>query len=224
MHFSLRDDKLVLQVQSDQTNAALVLIPSEILQGDLPPVLVDGHVHWLNLFAKFIEIRPLKQLWEESSEHWRIDCASGQYRMYRGHETLVEIRSPTWAIASKYFQHLNSTPQHSDELRHPIITTSPVNFALVQLSVTLPCLGLSFFINEREELESHDFKHMVYDKNQYVGALFGLQNLLVLRPRTHIMGTLISEALIPRCVLILNGLLNCERKANLDQVCISRNA
>ena len=217
----------MLQVQSDQTNATLVSIPSEILQEDLPPVLVDGHIHLLNLSAKLIEIRPLKQLWKESSEHWRINCASGQYRMYRGHETLVEIRSPTWAIVSKYFQRLNKIVilrLESDHLNwnYPIITTSPVNSAsMLRLSVTLPHFGLSFFVNEREELESRDFKYMVYDENQCVGALFGLQNLLVLRPRTHISGTLIPEALIPRRVLVLNGTLHCERKASLDQVRIA---
>jgi len=31
-----------------------------------------------------------------------------------------------------------------------------------------------FFVNEREALESRDFKDMVYDENQCIGTLFGL--------------------------------------------------
>jgi hypothetical protein len=74
-----------------------------------------------------------------------------------------------------------------------------------RLSVTLPRYGLSFFVNEKEELESRDFKDMVYDEDQSVGALFGLENLLVLRPKTQIAGALVPDALIPRRVLIPNG-------------------
>jgi hypothetical protein len=221
MYFSLRDDEFVVQAQCNQTNDILALIPSSKLWGDLPPALVDGHVHWLNLTTKIIEIRPLKQLWEQSSEHWRIDCASGQYRVYRGCETLVDIRSPTWAMASKCFECLNNVDESflswrsaddkddKDSQNQPsnlLITTFPIDSAYGRrLSVTLPRYSLSFFVNEREELESRDFKGMVYDENQCVGALFGLENLLVLRPITHTAGALIPEALIPRRVLIPNG-------------------
>jgi hypothetical protein len=220
VYFSLRDDELVVRAQCNQTNDILALIPSRKLRGDLPPVLVDGHVHWLNLSTKIIEIRPLERLWEQSSENWRIDCGSGQYRTYRGSETLVDIRSPTWAMVSKCFQCLNdiddsSWDRNSDEedsqsqSRNLLITTSLINSvqstSIQRLSVTLPRYGLSFFVNEREELESRDFKDMVYDEDQCVGALFGLENLLVLRQKIYIAGTLIPKALIPRRVLVPNG-------------------
>jgi hypothetical protein len=204
----------VVRALGNQRNETLELIPSSKLRGDLPPALVDGHVHWLNLSAKIIEIRPLERLWEQSSEHWRIDCASGQYRMYKGRETLVDIRSATWAMASKCFECLNNVflPEQSRsqiESKNLLVTTSPVNpvpsTSVPRLSVALPHYGLSFFVNETEDLESHDFKDMVYDENQCVGALFGLKNLLVLRQRTHIAGIPIPEALIPRRVLIPNG-------------------
>ncbi|KAF8547143.1 hypothetical protein OG21DRAFT_1573385 [Imleria badia] len=68
-----------------------------------------------------------------------------------------------------------------------------------QLSITLPYYSLSFFVNERKELESCDFKHMVYNEDQTIGALFGLENLLVLRPKSYIAGTLVPEAFIPSC-------------------------
>ena len=212
MHFSLRDDNLVVRTQGCQGNETLELIPSSKLRGDLPPALIDDHVHWLNLATKIIEIRPLEQLWDESSELWRIDCASGQYRVYKGLETLVDIRSATWAMVSKCFECLNNAfedPGCQIESRNLLITTSPIDSvqsaSMPRLSVALPLYGLSFFVNETEDLESRDFKDMVYDENQCVGALFGLENLLVLRARTHLSGAVIPEALIPRLVLIPNG-------------------
>ena len=218
VYFSLRDDDFVVRAQCNQTNDILALIPASELRGDLPPALVDGHVHWLNLSTKIIEIRPLEQLWGESSEHWRIDCASGQYRAYKGRETLVDIRSATWAMLYKCFKCLNNVERGrlsrrylddedlQSEPRNLLITTSPTNSTYEpRLSVTLPRYSLSFFVNESGELESRDFKDMVYDEDQCVGALFGLENLLVLRPKTHIAGAVVPDALIPRRILIPNG-------------------
>ena len=210
-------------MQGDQKNEMLQLIPLKKLWDDLPRMLVDRHVHWLNLSTKVIEIRPLERLWEESSENWRIDCASGQYRMYRGNETLLDINSPICAMVSKCFDRLINFHMPSRitsreriyrrafQLRNILITTSSVGSQAVQsssvprLSVTLPGYGLSFFVNDREELESLNFKGMVYDEDQSVGAFFGLENLLVLRPRTYTAETLIPKTLIPRCVIIPNG-------------------
>ena len=221
MHFSLRGDNLVVRAQGNQRNEILELVPSSKLRGDLPTALVHGHVHWLNLSTKTIEIRPLKQLWEQSSEHWRIECASGLYQMCKGREVLVDIRSPTWEMVSRCFECFitvdeglpDRTSWDDEYLQRQsgtlLITTSLIDSAqsllMQRLSVTLPRYGLSFVVNEREELESHDFKDMVYDEDQCVRALFGLENVLVLRPKTHIAGTLVPEALIPRRVLIPNG-------------------
>ena len=198
----------MIRAQCNQTGDILELIPSRILQEDLPPALVNDHVHWLNLSTKIIEIRPLPQLWEESSENWRIDCASGQYRMYKGREALVDIRSPTWEMVSKCFQCLNGAvdnldmenTQHNDLLITMSSINSPRSAQVPRLSVTLPRYSLSFYVNEWGELESRDFKDMVYDENQCIGALFGSENLLVLRQRTHLV-----QELMPRRVLTPNG-------------------
>ncbi|KAF8546631.1 hypothetical protein OG21DRAFT_1501910 [Imleria badia] len=227
VHFSQRDNNLVLRAHGKQTNEVLELIPSIKFKGDLPPALVDGYVHWLNLTTKTIEIRPLQQLWGTSPKHWRTDCASGQYRIHKGHETLVDIRSPTWAMFSKCFECLNTVDdeylistlgalfdkdfQPKSWSRNLLIYTSPIgsdqSMSAPRLSVALPRYDLSFFVNEREELESRDFKDMVYDENQCIGALFGLENLLVLRQKTHLAGVLIPETVIQRRVLIPNGCL-----------------
>ena len=199
----------MIRAQCNQSGDILELIPSRILQEDLPPALVDDHVHWLSLSTKIIEIRPLALLWEELEENWRIDCTPGQYRMYKGRETLVDIRSPTWEMISKCFECLNGAvgkfgiqnTEHNDLL----ITMSPINSPrsaqVSRLSITLPRYSLSFYVNEWGELESRDFKDMVYDENQSIGALLGSESLLVLRQRTHLV-----QELIPRRVLTPNGL------------------
>jgi hypothetical protein len=210
----------VVRAQGNQTNEILELIPSRKLRGDLPPALVNSHVHWLNSSTKIIEICPRERLWEQSSEHWKIDCASGQYHMYQDYETLVDIRSPTWAMVSACFNCLNDVnggrwirrypdEEYMSQSRNLLVTTSPIDSvrsaSMQRLTVTLPRYGLSFFVNEMEELESRDFKDMVYDEDQCVGALFGLENLLVLRPKTKIAAGFVPESLIHRCVLIPNG-------------------
>ena len=223
MHFSLRDDNLVVRAQCNQTSDILALIPSSKLRGDLPPALVDGHVHWLNLTTRIIEIRPVEQLWEHSSDNWMIHCASGQYRMYRGCETLVDIRSPTWAMVFECFKCLCNVDRTrwiraafndgyeylQSQSRNILITAfriqSSQSASMQRLSVTLPHYSLSFNVNERQELESRDFKDMVYDENQCLGTLIGLENLLVLRPKTRAMGTPVPDALIPRCFIVPNG-------------------
>ena len=225
VHVSFQnDDDFILRVQCHETNEILELIPPTTLLGDLPPTLIDGHVHWLNLATKIIEIRRVSQFWEHSSEHWRIDCSPGQYHLYKGHEILLDIRSPTWTMVSKCFQRVNDVnytqwswssqdkPDHQSQSMNLLITTSPVDSASVlKLSVTLPRYGLSFFVNENGELESNDFKGMVYDENQTVGALFGLESMLVLRPKTHIAQVLVPESLIHRRLIIPNGRLRrCE--------------
>jgi len=210
VHFSLQNDNLVVRAQCRQMNDILQLIPPSKLRGDLPSSLVNDHVHWLNLSTSTIEIRPLKKLWEESSENWKIDCTPGRYRMYKGHETLVDIRSPTWAVVSKYlanFCKCLDSPLPIDEQRgfcDILITTSTID-SVPQLSVAFPRYDLSFFVNARDELESRDFKDMVYDEDQSIGTLFSIENLLVLRPKSHLVGCLLPEALIPRRVLIPNG-------------------
>ena len=213
----LRDDDPVFQTQGNQKNEILELIPSDILKKDLPPALVCGHFHWLNLSTSTIEIRPFEQLWEESSEYWRIDCSTlGQYRVYKGCETLVDVRSPTREMLSACFEGFNVKPYstRANVARGDrdlstdsdlLISTYPIDsLQPLRLSVALSHYGLSFFVNGQGELESCDFKDMVYDEDQCIETLFGSKDFLVLRPKTHLAGSSIPKALIPRRILVRN--------------------
>ena len=203
VHFALQGGNLVIRAQHRDTADILEVIPQEKLQGDLPAAFVHGHVHWFNLSTLIVEIRPLEKIWEHSLDNWRIECATEQYRMYKGHECLVDVHSPTWKMVSHRLKCL-------DVPENLIITTLPIDTHLSspvrRVSVVLPRYSLSFFVNEDGDLESRDFKGMVYDENQCIGTLFGLKNRLVLRPNIQV-----EEELVHRCVIIPDGLSSRER-------------
>ena len=192
VHFSLRGwNDLVVQARHKDTNDVLQLVPPGKLEGDLPSSFIEGHVHWLNLSTSVIEIRPLQNCWKQSDEHWRIGSERGQYHVYKDRQFLVDIRSRTWDMVSSLLKGLC----YRKDL---VVTTSPVDFSSTprRLYVTIPHHSLSFFVNSNGDLESDDFKEMVYDKNQDIGTLFGLDKL-VLRAKAEI-----EEGLVPRYALI----------------------
>lgn len=222
IHFAVRNDDLesesqrrktvVIRAQSIDTDEIFQLVPRENIQGDLPRSLVEGHVHWLSLSASAIETRPIEEAWEQSSDNWTIHFQLGQSRVTRGGEFLVDNQSPTWEMIAGRFRCL-------DDPENLIVTAavSPVDTAQspssLQLSVTLPRYGLSFFVNADGNLESCDFRNMVYDEDQSVGTLLSLVNQLVLRSKTQL-----EVDLIPKCILIPRSdhLYLHERKVHID--------
>lgn len=201
MHFSLRNDDLVIRVKQDATSdpAIFQLVPPEKLAGDLPAVLIDGHVHWLNVSTSVLEVRPQEKLWETSPENWTIDCALGRYRMRKGCEFLIDLRSKSWAMVSGLLKPLDS-PENL------LVTCSPTDSELSssspQLSVSLLRYGLSFYVDKDGDLQSHNIRNMVYDEDQSIGTMFGLVNRLVLRPKSTSVN---AHDLVSRCVLIPEG-------------------
>ncbi|KAF8557183.1 hypothetical protein OG21DRAFT_1601805 [Imleria badia] len=208
VHFALQGGDLQIRAQHRDMADILEVIPHEKLRGDLPTAFVHGHIHWLNLSTHTIELRPLKEIWENSSDNWRIDCATGQYRMFKGHECLVDMHSPTWEMVSGRLECL-------DVAENLTITTFPIDTSTSQfspvrrLSVVLRRYGLSFFVNEDGDLESRDFNDMVYDENQCIGTLLGFENRLVLRPNVQI-----EEKLVHRCIVVPDGPFPGERNSH----------
>ena len=218
MYFSVRNDsELVIKAKRKQAARddweIIVFIPHKILEGDLPAPLIEGHVHWLSLSTSVLEICPLDSIWETSPKNWRIDCIPGQYRMHRGHELLVDIRSPSWAMVSKLLKPLDTPP-------NLLISASPIDSGRPssswQVSVVLPRYGLSFYADEDGDLQSRDIRGMVYDENQYIGTLFGLVNRLVLRPKVRDVAVV---CVIPRSVLIPEGEISFQKLGH--HVCVN---
>ncbi|KAF8123615.1 hypothetical protein EV363DRAFT_1547333, partial [Boletus edulis] len=192
----LRMSRTVIRAQRRDTGDIFEYIPRRVLEEDLPTSVVADHVSWFNLSTSIIEIRPIRKPWEQSSDNWTIRLRSRQLCATKGGETLVGKHNATWAMVSSRLQCL-------DDPENLIVTVSPVDTAQpssLRLSITLPRYGLSFFVNEVNDLESRDFKDMVYDEDQCIETLFGLANRLVLRRKT-----LIEADLIPKLILIPHG-------------------
>ena len=177
-------------------------------------MLIEGHAHWLSLSTSVMEICPLDSLWETSSKNWKISCTPGQYRMHRGHEFLIDIRSPSWAMVSDLLKPLDTPPNLLVSV-FPIASDSDRHSQSLQLSVVLPRYGLSFYIDEDWELQSRNIRGMVYDDNQCIGTMFGLIHRLVLRPKVR--GVNVVE-LNPRCVIVPDGDVSFRKFNNHVQV------
>jgi hypothetical protein len=155
----------------------LELIPHPTLLGDLPKLLVENFTHWLDISNHEIELRPLKNCWESSNEHWQIKRANdGFWTMCRESLSLVDIRSPTFQMVSTRLKAL----EYEEYLT---VTYLPDDRSL---SVDLPRFRLSFHMNDvrhGKHLESQNLPGMEIDPDQSTGTMFGLESQLVLRAK-----------------------------------------
>ena len=224
MYFTLQNETdLVIKAKrkraAQDSSEIIVLVPRRILGEDLPASLIEGHALWLNLSTSVLEICPFNSIWETSSENWKLDCIpqAGKYRMHKGHELLVDSRSPSWVMVSDLLKPLEAS-------QNLLVTVASIDsggdsMPSFQLSVVLPRYGLSFYVDEDGDFRSRNFRDMVYDRNQCIGTLFGLVNQLVLRPK--ITGVLDVVELIPRCVVIPEGEVSFQKLD--DHVCVKVN-
>ncbi|KAH7922509.1 hypothetical protein BV22DRAFT_1131369 [Leucogyrophana mollusca] len=198
VYFCLRGDgDLIIQATRGR-ESHLEVVPREKLGSDLPKPFVEGHTHWLDLATHEIEIRPVKRMWNPSSNNWRISFSDTLVStMRRGKATLVDVRSPTFKMMSGRLQ--------SIEAEEYLIVTRTSGIPGPPVTVDIPRFRLSFFVDDEGELQSHDLVDMVVDANQSTGVMFGLQNQLVLRPKNAAP----ERPLLPRRVLIPLGDVSC---------------
>jgi len=148
------------------------LIPHHVLKGDIPQDLVDFYAQWLNLRNREIEFRSLDTPWISSGDNWLISFQpTSDSRMSRNGTFLVDIRSQTFSAISSVLSPI-------ERAQHLKVLHSPADNSL---SVDISRYNLSFIIRNGT-LECQNYRGMVVDPNQYVGALFGLRNMLVLCP------------------------------------------
>ena len=180
----------MLVIRTRRDAEVLELIPHEKFANDIPTLLKDECAHWLNLSSGDIELRPLQNLWASSQDNWWIrSFLHGSPVMRRGSCRLVDIRSPTFNMISSRLSPL----EYAEYLT--------VSYSSPELSVELPRFRLSFYVNDNEQLESHNLPGMEVDEDQSTGTMFGLANQMVLRANTSI-----APGHPPsRCVLIPFG-------------------
>ena len=205
IYFRMAGDELIMQAKEQHCNDILQLIPPLKLEPDLPAVLVENHVHWLNLTTRLIEVRPITEMWQSSPENWYIHFTPGCYSMKKGRTTLLDIHSPSWKMISRRLEPF--------EMPLNLIITVASGSEVPEVSVESPRYGLRFFINSHGELESRNLRDMVYDDTQSIGTMVGLVNRLVLRPK-------LDTADEQRCVLIPEGDVSFSRHGHHVRVLV----
>ena len=193
----MREDDNVLVIRTRRDTEVLELIPHEKFAGDIPTLLKDEYVHWLDLSSGDAELRPLRDLWTSSQDNWWIrSFLHGSPVMCRGSCRLVDIRSPTFSMISSRLSPLEYA------------TYLTISYPSPELLVELPRFRLSFFLNDNDQLESRNLPGMEVDENQSTGTMFGLVNQMILRANTSI-----APGHPPsRYVLIPFGKVDCKQQ------------
>ena len=178
----MQENDAQLIIRTRRGSEILQLVPHDEFLSDLPTSLVQNYTHWLDLSNSEIELRPIENPWESSTQNWRIRFSHASYsRMCREPSLfLIDIRSPTFQMISTSLRPLESA--------NNLIITYSYNDG--KLSVDLPRFRLSFFLNDSNLLESQNLPGMVIDLNQSTGTMFGLSDQLVLRAKDPIAAQL----------------------------------
>ncbi|KAG8920981.1 hypothetical protein FRC02_000520, partial [Tulasnella sp. 418] len=183
-NFISKDDPGQLVIRTQRDAEILELIPHDVFKNDLPAILVEDQTHWLNVSTSKgqIEIRDLKSKWKSSKNNWRIqfcqdDHGSSFMELKNGTliQKLIDPRSATMSMMAANLRPL-------EDPDYLIVTFSATSSRLV---VSLPRLGLEFFLNDEKDpsLESANMPGMIIDANQSSETMIGLQSQLILRER-----------------------------------------
>ena len=182
LHFGQRSNDIVIRLRKDAR--ILEAIPYEQLRGDFPSMLVEDYLHWLDLSSGTVELRTLGRSYNEGMAEWQLRFhADSQSFVKRGDQTLVDVRSRTASSVASILAPLEipsniqitipKSKHHSKE------TTTSDNCSM---NISLPRLGLHFFLNKDNHLECRELRRIV-DPNQAIGTLIGLRSYLVLCAR-----------------------------------------
>ncbi|KAF8602020.1 hypothetical protein BDV93DRAFT_584535 [Ceratobasidium sp. AG-I] len=193
--FALNPASKLLLVQAQKDGRTYELIPHTMLAKDFPLFFSSEYHHWADLESQVIEFRPLANPWENNPGNWRLRFSSGV-------DSIMEIATAAGSsfladIHSSLFQSISQQLAPLETSRYLHATYS----AAKQITIDLPRLKLSFFVNENRALESHNLRGQIVDENQSSGAMLGLQNQLLLRAKDSAAQNLPQ----PRTVLIPFG-------------------
>ncbi|TKA76195.1 hypothetical protein B0A49_06950 [Cryomyces minteri] len=168
VHFGIIEGNLVIKARLG--DSTLEAIPHKVFFGDLPAYFVDTFVHWLDISTGVVEFRPLDNVWETCSSHWRLAyCAFGPTTMRLAHRELLDLSCAhsQWGL---------SIVARLEEESFVHITRADDGL----IEVDLPRLSLRFFLNSTGYLQSRDFGDIV-DPNQSFGTLL-LEQISALTP------------------------------------------
>ncbi|KAG8713331.1 hypothetical protein FRC09_018831, partial [Ceratobasidium sp. 395] len=197
-HLETSTRKLIIRTRI--AGVTLELMSPNCFLGDFPLFFLSDCHHWLNLQTGAVEFRPLLAPWSSCDKNWQL-CPNSEstYTMRRITEnqpiSLLGAHDPMFRSIINQLCPLED-PRYISAI---ILATSPQ-----RISVELPRMKLTFFVNENRQLESDNFRGLVVDESQSTGTMFGLYNQLVLCTKSPV-GQLLPRS---RCVLIPHGTVN----------------
>ncbi|KAL8805503.1 MAG: hypothetical protein Q9200_005403 [Gallowayella weberi] len=185
MYFTMIGQDLVIRAK--HASATLELIANDHFANDIPTILVEDYIHWLDLDTSVVEFRPLCRKWIAENQNWRlIYRPQGKSYLENQDAMLVDIRSRT---CQKTVDVLGGL-----ELRSFTHITKSSDDAY---TAYLPRLGFHFLRNDSGDLECQELRKIV-DPNQSLGAMIGLKSRLVLRANGDRAKELDRVVLIPK--------------------------
>ncbi|KAI4667609.1 uncharacterized protein J4E88_010273 [Alternaria novae-zelandiae] len=156
----------------------LELLPSRLFQDLLPQSLVTHAVHMYDSQAQEILFRPIYSPWstEGDDTRWRLVRHGTLWRLVDTDKVMIDVRSRTARTISNMLAPLEK-PLHMH-----MRLVDPDNTSDLRVEIELPRLQLSFeFTEANDHLRSRQFRDMIIDSDQTMGALVGMQSRLILR-------------------------------------------
>jgi hypothetical protein len=155
-------------------NGRLDLVPSRVFRDRLPTVFVTDFIHWYDHTTNEVVFRPRKSPWLPDLDCWRLkhDNRTKDWRLMKGSNVLISLNSTSARVLSKIVQSM-------EEAHHVHVV---LNTTTKAVDVHLPRLQLGFFVDRGSDaIYSRQFRGMVIDSQQNIGALTGLTSKLVLK-------------------------------------------
>jgi len=181
------------------------LIPRSKLANDFPSSIVSDHVFWLHLPTSSgipsdhnsteirIDLCAQSTPWTPNAYRYisQTNHRSENQLHLDPYQNLIDVRSATATMIAGVLA----------PLEHPRFIV--VSYKRGVVWVTLPRLKLDFSITAASKLECKQFRGMVVDSNQHIGAFAGLQNFLVVR---------LDGTPLTRCVFVPYGTVSCKQQ------------
>lgn len=178
------------------THLRFDLVPARVFANRMPLAFLDSWIHWYDHESAEVTFRPRDVPWKMSSDdHWHLRRHGSTWRLHKGSQTLLDIKSGNAQMISSLFKALEDKPHM--HVFYDAISES--------IEIELPRLKLDFFIARGDEnVQSRQYRGMLLDNDQRIGTLVGLTSKLVLRRATHVEERLV---LIPEGTVTYRGTL-----------------
>ncbi|KAJ5059156.1 hypothetical protein J3E72DRAFT_230989 [Bipolaris maydis] len=172
LHFGMKDNDMLIVTYGDSTK--LDLVPSRVLQKQLPDAFLTSYIHWYDHKRKEVIFRRRDSPWESAPEEWRLarNVHNSAWRLIKGSEILISLGSQSEKILSKTLRSL-------EEGRH---IHAKLDTTTQMINIELPRLQLGFYIKQgASPIYSCQYRDMSIDGDQSIGTLVGLVSKLVLK-------------------------------------------